>query len=441
VFEALPAAIVAQLEALGQALATVAVAQRDGPLAAFEAATLGAIRAAMPGLLTAVLTEGTSSLRPGGLGRTRSCPGCGERCCVQSWRERAVTTICGTVTLERPWYHCGGCRRGWSPTDATWALAPRERISAGLADWLIDLGASTSFADAQRELGKLTGLAVAAETIRRYTERRGRELEAADRAATRVVEATREAAAEVAPTPGELVVEADGVMVRYRSGWHEVKLGLVGGQVDGELGALTYVGAREAPEAFGPRLLAEAARRGALDVVGWEGPGGSLATLRRVIVLGDGAPWIWNLAAEHFGERIEIVDFYHAAQHVWAIAHALFGEGTALAARWARFASLALEYDGATSLLALLAATKAASPDATAILQRERQYFRTHAARMDYPAFRAQGLPLGSGAVEAAARHLVQLRMKRAGARWSDDGGKGVLAVRCRLISKRPLAA
>jgi hypothetical protein len=395
----------------------------------------------VPGLLTAVLQEGTTSLRPGALGRTQACPGCGGRWPVQGWRERTLTTTCGAVSVERPWYHCATCRRGWSPTDHTWGLGGRERISAGLADWLIDLGASTRFADARRALGKLTGLAVAAETIRRYTERRGEELERADQAAARVVEATREAAERVERTPGGLVVETDGVMVRYRDGWHEVKLGVVGGQVDGGLQAVSYVGAREAPADFGPRLLAEAARRGALDVVGWEGTGQSLATLRRVIVLGDGAPWIWNLAAEHFGERVEIVDFYHAAQHAWAIAHALFGEGTVLAARWAHFATLALEYAGATSLLTLLEATTAATPEAAAVLQRERQYFRTHAARMDYPAYRAQGLPLGSGAVESAGKHLVQLRMKRAGARWSDEGGKDVLAVRCRLVSNRPLAA
>ncbi|MGH2457815.1 MAG: ISKra4 family transposase [Chloroflexota bacterium] len=440
-FEALPASIVAQLETLGQALAEVAQAQRDETLATVEAATLGAIRTAMPGLLTAVLRESTSSLRPGAVGRRVACRGCAERCRVQSWRERTVTTVCGTITLERPWYHCRKCRHGWSPIDATWALAVGDRISAGLADWLIDLGASTSFVDAQRELGKLTGLTVAAETIRRDTERRGAELEAADRTAARVVDATREAAERGEPTPGDLVVETDGVMVRYHDGGHEVKLGVVGGQVDGELAALSYVGAREAPESFGPRLLTEAARRGALDVVGWEGPRQSLAILRSVVVLGDGAPWIWNLAAEHFGERVEIVDFYHAAEHVWTIAHALFGEGTYLATRWAHFTAIALAYEGAAGVLPLLDATRAATSTATAILQRERQYFRTHAARMDYPTFRARGLPLGSGAVESAGKHLVQMRMKRAGTRWSDDGASGVLAVRCRLVSNRPLAA
>ncbi len=101
-FEALPRSIVTQLEALGQALVAVARCHWDDTLASLEAATVGAVRAALPGLLTAVLHEGTTSLRPGGVGRTQACPRCGERGSMQSWRERTVTTGCGTITLERP---------------------------------------------------------------------------------------------------------------------------------------------------------------------------------------------------------------------------------------------------------------------------------------------------------------------------------------------------
>ena len=78
-------------------------AHRDGTMASLEAATLTAVRAAMPGLLGAVLCERTSSLRPGDAGRTKACPSCGARCRVAGLRERTVTTVCGTVTVERPW--------------------------------------------------------------------------------------------------------------------------------------------------------------------------------------------------------------------------------------------------------------------------------------------------------------------------------------------------
>jgi hypothetical protein len=304
------------------------------------------------------------------------------------------------------------------------------------------LGARTSFVEAEQVLETLTGIRVSPETVRQRTEKRGRALEEDAQTARGRVLATREAAEVVDSAPGELVVETDGVQVRYRDGWHEVKLGVVGGQVQGKLQAQSYVAARETAEVFGTRLLGEAARRGALEVVGWEGKltGQGLACLRKVIVLGDGAHWIWNLAAEHFGERVEIIDFYHASEHVWHLAHALFGEDTVLAARWADFALAALSHDGAAALVSLLDQTT--PPQAAAKLFRtERQYFRSNQARMDYPAFRQQGLPIGSGAVESGAKHLVQQRMKRSGARWSEQGGQAVLNVRCHLLSNRPLAA
>jgi len=117
--EALPASIVAQMDALGRALVAVVTTHRDGTLATLKEATLTAMRSAMPGLFAAVRGESTTSLRPGKLGRTAACPGCGERCRVQSWRERTPTATCGTITLESRWYHCAAYQHGWSPADVT----------------------------------------------------------------------------------------------------------------------------------------------------------------------------------------------------------------------------------------------------------------------------------------------------------------------------------
>jgi len=251
--------------------------------------------------------------------------------------------------------------------------------------------------------------------------------------------ARREAAEPVEAAPGLLVVQADGVMVRYRpQAWHEVKVGVVAGWERGRLVAPSYVAAREPAEHFGPRLLAEAARRGALTVVGWEGgrTGPGLAVLRRVVVLGDGAVWIWQLAAEHFGERIEIVDFYHASEHVWGLAHALYGADTPAAAAAAAGWLQALREQGADGLLATLRRVLAPTADGKEALRRARGYFRTNRLRMAYPAFVAQGLPIGSGAVEAAAKHVVQLRLKRPGARWSMAGAQAILTLRADLLSR-----
>ena len=441
--ETLPVTMIASLESLSRSLLEVVRGHRDAPLAELEQRVLEAVRAALPGLLQGVILSATTSLQFGKAGIKPACPECGERTGVQSWRDRTVLTVCGKVTMERPWYVCANCGRGWSPTDDSLELESRTRISPGMTEWLVHLGAGTSFAEAAGLLETLTGLTVSPETVRQRTEERGTAIEEEDQAAIDRVAKTQEAAEAVDRAPGNLVVETDGVMVRYLDGWHEVKLGLVGGYVDGRLVNPSYVAAREKAEQFGPRLLAEAARRGALEVLSWEGPltGNGLAMLPEVAVLGDGAVWIWNLAGDHFGRRVEVIDFYHATEHLWDVAKALYGEGTSRAATWADEQIRDLYKEGAAPILRALAEAMAPDEKAAEVLQRERNFFRTNAHRMDYPAFRRQGLPIGSGAIESSAKHLVQLRLKRPGARWSDPGAQAVLAVRCRLISNRRLAA
>ncbi len=440
--EALPERIVARVEQLGRDVVAWAETHRGGSLAEQERGVLELIRGALPDLLEAVLAVSTRGLQPPEAQWWQCCPACGERTRVQSWRPREVLTICGPVRFERPWHVCRGCRQGFSPVDATLGLASRARLSAGVQAWVVELGAKLSFAEAAGLLDELTGLAMAPETVRQHTERVGAELETAQQAAMVEVVRTREPAEAVEPAPGTLVVETDGVMVRYLDGWHEVKLGLVGGQVDGKLEATSFIAARASGDEFGRRLLAEAARRGALDVVAWEGPvtRRSLAVLRKVVVLGDGAVWIWNLAAEHFGERIEIVDYYHASEHVWALAKAFYGDGSAKGKRWAERHCRWLLARGAGPLRRALRAIKRCPPEAAEVLRRERGYFRTNAGRMDYPTFRQQGLPIGSGAIESEAKRLVQQRLKRPGARWSEAGAQAVLNVRSRMLSGLPLA-
>jgi hypothetical protein len=438
----LPPPIVAALETLGSELVTWAQAHRDSTLVDQEQAVLERVRAALPCLLGAVLTLSTRKLEPGLRRLPETCPTCGRRCRRPSWRRRWVTTICGRVMWERPWYACRRCRHGWSPVDQTLGVAPRARLSGGLQQWLAALGAATDFAEAQGWLERLGGVHVAKETVRAQAERQGAALEAAQQAASAQVEATRESALPVDTAPGQLLVETDGVMVRYReTGWHEVKIGLVAGWEGGALAAPSYVAAREGAAAFGDRLLAEAARRGALEIVGWEGgrTGAGLAVLRDVLVLADGARWIWTLAAEHFGARRELVDFYHASEHLWTVARLLESEGTAVAAEWGAARCHELRHDGVDPVRTALRAARATTADGRKLLRRERAYFRANAARMDYPAAKAAGLPIGSGAVESLARHLVQLRMKRPGARWSRAGAQAIVTLRAHLKSGRPL--
>ncbi len=157
-------------------------------------------------------------------------------------------------------------------------------------------------------------------------------------------------------------------------------------------------------------------------------------------MLGDGAKWIWEHVATLFGnERTEIVDWYHASEHIWTVAKELHGEDTPETKAWARTALDHLWRGGPKPLLQWFDATQPTSTAATTVLKRERGYFSANSGRMLYPLLREQRLPIGSGAVEASAKHLVQHRMKRAGSRWSDLGARAILDLRCHLLSGRSL--
>jgi hypothetical protein len=257
--------------------------------------------------------------------------------------------------------------------------------------WQAPLGAVTTFCEAARLLGDLAGVEVGSEPLRTQAERIGTELEGQQRAVMDYVEEAHEApAAEHDPAPGVLVVETDGVMVRYRDrhldgtpvdgDWHEVKLGLAGGWRDGHLRQMSYAAAREPAAAFARRLGAEAARRGALDVEAWHPWEGTPAQLRPVVVLGDGAKWIWEHVATLFGtERTEIVDWYHASEHIWTLAKVLYGEATPETKAWAHRALDRLWQHGPNALLAWLDAATPLTTPAAALFKRERAYFSSNA--------------------------------------------------------------
>jgi hypothetical protein len=390
--------------------------------------------------------------------RTPACPKCGVHSLNAVRRRRKPRTVnsrCGTIHIPRVRLSCRGCGHSWLPLQAVLSLGSKQRTSAGVQRWEALLGGLTTFAEAAHLLEELAGVQVGTETLRTHAEAAGTELEGVQRAAMAHVETTHEPPTDYAPVAETLLVEADGVMARYRDRhldgtliegeWHEIKLGLVGGWQDGELVSPSYVAARETALSFAPRLGTEAARRGALDIVGWRGQGtdggGAEAVLRRVVVLGDGARWIWEHVAGAFGtERVEILDWYHCCQHLWAIGAAVHGAGTPQTAAWVDHAKTLIWEHGSADVLDLLAPLQAPTEDACKVLATERGYFRGNADRMHYPTYREQGLPIGSGAVESAAKHLVQQRMKRAGMRWSDLGARAILHLRCALLNGTLLA-
>jgi hypothetical protein len=261
--------------------------------------------------------------------------------------------------------------------------------------------------------------------------------------------------------PDTLVITVDGALERTDGGWKEVKLGAVYDLVRRarrvgtvvttartalEAGATTYTATFAAAHTFARQLVAVAQRRG----LGWA---------RQVVVLGDGAKWIWKLAARRFPQAVQIVDWYHAREHLWALAQLLYGEGaTGEAAAHTWLETLAGELWAAQTAddVAIVAAAAEAAwatspkdlPDGAPRRTRARYrevttavaYFTTNAHRMRYGAFRAQALPVGSGVVEGGCQSVLHVRLKRPGACWSAAGAEAMARARALLCSD-PTAA
>ena len=269
--------------------------------------------------------------------------------------------------------------------------------------------------------------------MRRVTEAVGAVAEAAQQA--EVARARRGDLTRPAGGATTMVVAVDGCQAPLTDGWHEVKVGRAAPpgpapRTDRRSGR-TYL-------AWGTAAIC-AGLEGAEDcwwrvaVTAWRAGLGQQT--RRVVVRGDGAEWIWNRAAHFLGGPgtvvIEILDIFHAYEHLWDAGRAVFVAPDALVA-WAAPLEDALYERGAPAVLAALDALAARPLDLTAadVLRRERAYFADNAARMDYPHFVATQLPIGSGAVENLCKTLIEARVKGAGMRWTRAGLQAVVTLR-----------
>ena len=174
------------------------------------------------------------------------------------------------------------------------------------------------------------------------------------------------------------------------------------------------------PSPFAQRAYREARRRG-------------FDTAARRVVIGDGAEWIWNLAGEQFPAAIEIVDLYHAKGHLCDVAKAIYGAGTDLAARWGKDRRDELDAGRVEAILTALHAHRDTCEEARKCID----YLTRNRHRMRYPEFRAWGLCVSSGVVEAGCKHAVGARLKRAGMHWTVTGANAIIALRCCKLSGR----
>ena len=350
---------------------------------------------------------------------------------------RAAARAGRRLHLRRPYYVCDLLRHSGGPAGPAWGL-DGGALSPGLSRVACRLGLEGAFRAAADQLAETLGVTVPAEAIRRITEGIGAVAEAEQQALMTQAErgqaiAPRPPAAGAAPPP-VLVVTVDGVQAPLLDGWHELKVSRVAplgpalrvdpdsGRAHLALGPSGYGAGLDPAEACWWRAYVEACRQG-------------LGTsVRTVVVLGDGAEWIWAHARRFLGlgrtEVVEIVDIYHAYEHLWAVGNAVFGPGSAEAAAWVAPLKDRLYEAGAPPVLAALAALAPPAAAAAEVVRLALGYFTGHAARMDYPRFVARQLPIGSGAVESACKALVAQRAKQAGMRWSRAGLRAVASLR-----------
>ena len=334
----------------------------------------------------------------------------------------------GPLTLERAYYHCDACRAGICPRDRALGLHATS-LSPGVLR-MVGLAASDfSFAAASGLLWELAAVRVETKQVERAAEALGREVAADERDV-----------AETVPSPAPtmyLGLDGTGVPVRPaevegRRGkqpdgsakTREVKLATLwtaegrdkaGRRPVRDRGSVSYNAAVESaasrdtdplPSAFAQRAYREAQRRG-------------FDTAARRVVIGDGAPWIWQLAAEQFPGAIEIVDIYHAKQYLCDVAKTLYGPGTDLADQWARDRRAELDAGRLRAVVATLRIHVETTPEARRCIH----YVFGNRHRMRYPQFRAKGLCVVD--LFGRRRSRMQADPRQAQARRREvDGGR-----------------
>lgn len=381
-------------------------------------------------------------------GPVRACVFCGQEARYTGQRPRRFVTTLGDISITaRAYYLCPSCGRGWCPKDDALGFGGSS-LSPGVTRMVSLVASAGSFCEGSKLLFELAGVNVSEKSVERTAEKVGRAIAADDRA---VVRETRRCSDTVYAgvdgtgipmRPDELAGRAgkqlDGSAktreVKQCSVWTADSRDNKGNPVR-DRGSVTYsagiescswnrAGVGDQVPVFAGRVERELTRTG-------------FFLAQRQVFIGDGAPWIWNLADMITPEAIQIVDLYHAKEHLSLLAGLIFGPGTDLSAKWAEEQHHYLESGQMDRVLTAIGCHKDRPGPLGAKVALEYGYFSTNRKRMRYDQFRSMGLCVGSGVVEAGCRTVIGQRLKRSGMFWSVDGANAIIALRCCLLSNR----
>jgi hypothetical protein len=383
--------------------------------------------------------------------REFGCPACGRALnVVDHRRRREVVTSFGLIGYTRSYGLCPHCQSCHFPADVALGVEGRSRSSPRLQEICAAAALRAPAGQAEEDVRRLTGLRISASTLYREAQRQGERaiaLRRQDEQLTETADGVKALAARAPDLPSHstMVIMLDAWNIRERDQWGETEdIRKSGDKVErwhwvytGTVFRLDqrytkesgrpaiadrgFVATREGLESFKRQLHAEVLQRG-------------LEQAQTVLVVGDGAAWIWNLADEKFKGADQRLDLFHAKQHLWDLAGELYGPGSAEATAWVRpyLDWLDKRQDGAAdvirSLEDLQSAINTFGEKQNATLVRETAYFTGHKDRMDYKSAKKKGQPCGSGAIESTCSQY-QRRFKLTGQFWTLAGDEALLAL------------
>lgn len=374
-----------------------------------------------------------------------ACPTCGRRLHSKGWVERELGTSLGLIRWRR---RVGRCPQrcagsGSAPLDTALGLTANQRHSTELMGKATLLAVFVPLATATAILDRLTRVRLGSSTVWQWVQTIGQRAEESLKAELARAAAGGQVEHEQMAGAVErmlMLIGADGVMVPFRphggspkgrTDWREVKVAVIArlaqrqnrhGNLVTTLRQRRLVAVRGNTDALAARLKFEALRQG-------------LATAPRVVWISDGAHSLWRVFHEQFASYgvVGVLDFYHAVGQVWEAAEAWYCRWLPSAQQWLGLARHDLRHGKVTDIICAIqvaAADEHRPKQHRPILERVARYLDRYREHLDYPAFKAEGFPIGSGFVESAVKWLIQQRFKGVGMRWSEEGFNHLLMLR-----------
>lgn len=381
------------------------------------------------GCLEAMITELTTSYREQ---TSAACPHCQQNLKSHRMDDKTIATLQGPINVKRPYFYCRLCKIGFHPMDEALELA-HEAYQYDMQEKMLHLATETPYAISAELFKELTGLSPTDhchhETLNRIGALASLEdvIPSAAEIARRI-ESVRPSAEEL-PV---LLVASDGAHTPIRP----------------EGGRKTRRGAGLWREVKGFRIYLLNGNERIIQIASWHQIQDVEQFTRdlkvvasripqdrvRIALLGDGADWLWNAMEKCFPQGRQVLDYFHCAEHVHKVAKLQYGE-TLAAQQWTESTITRLFMDQTGVVIGGLKRMAPSSTETVKEISKLVNYLANHRQRLGYNECRETGMPIGSGGIESANKHICHVRLKRSGAWWLEVNGNAMLRLRCAIFN------